>query len=325
MQAIYLFRYGGPEVLELGQVPDPMPLTNEVLVRVHATALNPLDLELRKGRMRWLTGNKLPVVPGYDFAGVIEELGPGVKSWRKGEAVYGMTRTRRAGAYAELLTIKAVELGRMPAGLTFAEAAAMPLAALTALQALRDLARLQPGQSVLINGASGGVGVFAVQLARAMGARVVAICSHRNQEMVEALGAHEVVDYTQTNYLKLSERFDLFFDVYGNQSYRSTRHMLLPDGQYISTIPSPVNFLWQGLTAFNRRRARVVVVRGNLPDLTYLRQLVEEGKLQPVVDRIHPLAEAAEAQRYLHTRRAKGKVVLTLTPQAEQVPGIIVR
>lgn len=312
MNAIFYQQYGDPSVLEYGDHPIPNPGPKEVLIKVHASALNPIDCEVRKGSFKVVTGKRFPRIPGCDFAGEIIAKGAKVKPFEVGDLVYGMSKTYRGGAHAEYITMAAGEIGLKPPSLSMVEAAALPLASLTSLQALRDLAQLQAGQKVLLNGASGGVGVFAIQLAKAMGAIVHTTCSHRNIELVKSLGADVAIDYTQTNIRTSQERYEVIFDIYGSQSFPRVKHLLTANGKHVTTIPSAKNFRRQYIRRFFKRNTQVVLVVSNTPDLAVLTQYVEAGQLKPVVDRILPLADAATAQTYLETRRAKGKVVLQI-------------
>ncbi|MEM7656063.1 MAG: NAD(P)-dependent alcohol dehydrogenase [Bacteroidota bacterium] len=313
MKAVFYAQTGGPEVLQLGARPTPALSPDQVLIRVHATALNPIDCEIRQGKFGFLMKSKLPRIPGSDFAGMVVEVGANAQGVSVGEKVYGMSSTRIGGAAAEYIAIRPAEIGIMPPNCSFAEAASMPLAALTSLISLRDLLQIQSGESLLINGASGGVGVFAVQMARIMGAKTTAVCSYRNVEMVRELGADEVVDYTKVKPIELADRFDAVYDVYGNYPFSRARNLLKPQGRHVSTIPSPGNF-WQVFwSRWQRQRSHVVVVRSRTQDLDQLTAWMTKGELRPVVDQVYPMTEAQEAHAYLEQRRAKGKVVLKIS------------
>ena len=313
MQAIAYHHYGSSQVLRAEQLAQPVPGTGQVLVRVRAAALNPVDCEIRRGSLRLLSGWRFPKVPGSDFAGEIVEVGAAVDHFEPGERVYGMSPPLRGGSYAEYLAIEPGKLARMPAALSFEAAAALPLVALTALQALRDLVRIKPGQRVFIHGGSGGVGTVAIQIAKYLDAQVMTTCSYRNLELVHALGADEVIDYTKTDVTNIEGGYDCYFDVYGNMPFHRVKHLLRPKGVHVSTIIDPGNFLMAFWTRLRPgRQARVVVVRSRSNDLELIRQLVENEQLSPVVDRTFPLEAAADAQAYLETRRASGKVVLQI-------------
>lgn len=311
MKVVEYDRYGAPEVLELRERPLPQPAPGQVLVRVRAAALNPKDALTRAGKFRLLAGPRFPKRCGYDYAGVVEACGAGVQDAQVGDAVFGMLNGWRAGTCAEALLVHADEYAPLPLGLSMEEASALPLAAQTALQALRDLGDLRPGQQVCIHGASGGVGTLAVQVARALGAEVTALCSAANAELVRGLGAQTVVDYRSTPPPALTQRFDIFFDVFGNQSYGRVRHLLKPRGLYISTVPSLRN-IWDDVRTrlSPGRRARLVVVRSRRRDLEQLAAWVQQGRLRALVDSRYALAQIREAHTRQQTRRARGKIIL---------------
>jgi NADPH:quinone reductase-like Zn-dependent oxidoreductase len=306
-------RFGDESVLAVQERPTPSAGPGELLVRVRAAALNPKDVFTRSGRLRTFSGTRFPKRVGYDWAGEVVALGPGVSGFAPGEAVYGMIQQWAGGAVAEYAAVRVEELARKPARLTFEEAAAIPLAALTALQALRDDAHLVPGQRVLINGASGGVGSFAVQIARILGARVVAVASGRNRELLQRLGAHEVLDYTVQPPTDVQPRVDVFFDVFGNQPFARARAALTPTGTWVSTvIRAHVALAHLRTLFFTSRKARLVLVRSRRADLELLARWADEGALQPVLEAVLPMESIAEAQRQLSTKRTRGKLVLRI-------------
>lgn len=275
-------------------------------IEVHAAALNPKDVLVRKGKMRWLTGARLPRVPGYDVAGTLLDPTPELPA---GSPVFGMIQDHAGGGCAEIASLKPHEFARAPDGVELAAAASLPLAGMTALQALRDLLRVGPGDVVLLNGASGGVGTLAVQIARALGARVVAVCSGRNAAFVTELGADEVVDYTQGLVLP-SGRFDCVFDIFGTLPWPRARPLLRKTGRYCTAIPRPGAMAREALSRARLHRARLVVVESRREDLQWLASQVDAGGLRPVVELFVTLSESAEGHRHLETRRARGKVVV---------------
>lgn len=305
-------RYGGPEVLEVRERPVPVAGPGQVLVRVHAAALNPKDVLVRAGKFRWLTGRRFPRRTGYDWAGVVAALGPGVGDLAIGAPVLGMIQDNGGGACGEYVAARRDELSRCPAELGWPEAAALPLAGLTALQALRDRAGLQPGQRLLVNGAAGGVGTLAVQLGKAMGAHVTATCRPDNAARLRALGADDVLDHTAVDLAAPAAPYHVIFDVFGNRSLGALAPALTGRGVYVTTVPSPAAVAAHLVTRWGGKRSRLVVVRSRTSDLDALCAYHARGALTPVVDRTYPLAELAEAHRYLATRRARGKVVITL-------------
>jgi NADPH:quinone reductase-like Zn-dependent oxidoreductase len=311
MQAVQFNAYGPPRVLVVSDVPEPVPGAGEVRVRIRAAGVNPKDCLVRKGKFRWFTGRRFPMGCGHDFAGEVLELGPGVRDLAPGDAVFGMTNGWRGCTYAEQAVVAREALEPTPPGVSALEAAAIPLAAQTALQALRDIAGVAPGHRVCINGGSGGVGTFAVQMAKAFGAEVTAVCSFRNRDLVAGLGADRVVDYTREALRATAPGFDAYFDVFGNRSYPAVVGLLALGGVYVTTVPNGRNLLWQALTPWRRgRRSRLVVVRSRSADLRDIVRLMARGALVPVVDRVYPLAEAGRAHAYVETKRARGKVVL---------------
>lgn len=313
MKVIEYDRYGGPEVIELREAPVPQPARGEVLVKVHAAALNPKDALVRAGKFKKLAGPDFPKRMGYDVAGEVAALGEGVRGLAVGQPVYGMIQSWKAGAFAGYAALPQSELASAPAGLGHAEAAAIPLAALTALQALRDLAAVGPGDRVVIHGASGGVGTLAVQIAKALGAQVTALCGADSAALVRSLGADEVHDYRQTPPAQLPGRCQAFFDVFGNQHYRAVRHLLSARGTYVSTVPNARNIRDHLLTRLSPlRKARLVVVRSKRTDLETLAAWVAEGRLRPVIAARFPLAEVRRAHEMIQGKKTHGKIVLEL-------------
>jgi len=311
MRAVLIDRYGGPEVLRLATVPRPVPTRGQVLVRTRFIGVNPKDVIVRKGKFQIATGKKFPLIVGHDIAGEVVEVGLGA-DLAKGDQVYGMINDFAGRAYAEYAAVNCQQLAKAPVSIELAVAAAVPLAAQTALQALRDDAQLKAGQTVLINGASGGVGVFAVQIAKILGAQVTAVCSHRNVDLVTELGADRVIDYTKTELVELDERFDVVFDVFGNYRFDKLKKLLSARGTYVNTIPSARIFKDVARSFVRRKRAKLVIVKSKRDQLDWLRQQIDAGRLRVVVDRSFPLADVAEAHRYMETKRARGKVVLSV-------------
>jgi len=309
MKAAYYERCGGPEVLTVGPRPDPVVGTRQVLVAVRAASVNPKDLLLRAGKLRFLPSGPLPRIPGFDFAG---EVATAAHGFAEGDRVFGMLNGHRGGATAELVAVHADELAPMPDG-PWAQAASVPLAWLTALQALRDCGRLQGGQRVLIHGASGGVGTAAVQIARAVGAHVTAVCSGRNADLVAGLGAHEVIDYTQGDPLA-GGAWDVVFDVFGNLSFARARRVI-GRGAFVSTVPKAHVIRAHVLHGWRRPSAQLVVVRSRRADLEHLAELLS-ADARAVVDRVVPLEQIADAHAYVGTRRARGKVVIEVASAA---------
>lgn len=311
MQAIGFRCYGPADVLEALDIARPALTPNGVMIRVVAAGVNPADWRFRSGQFRFALRLKLPFVPGADVAGIVEEVGAAVTRVQPGDAVYVMVPPAQGGGYAEYAVAREDQVARMPGNLSFAEAAAVPLTALTALQALRDKANLQPGMRVLICGASGGVGTYAVQIAKALGAHVTATCSGRNVALVQRLGADEVIDYTHHAISDGAPRFDVVFDAVNVVSFRRGRRVLCPNGVMVSVNPFADKLSPGWLARFRGgRRIRSLFVQPSGADLATLTAWIEAGQVRPVIDRYYPLADAAAAQRYSETLRVRGKLVL---------------
>jgi NADPH:quinone reductase-like Zn-dependent oxidoreductase len=323
MQAIVIPQYGSADVLKLEDVAKPTPAHDELLIKVHAASINPLDWHRMHGtpyvaRVRIGMGRpKLPRL-GVDFAGTVEAIGADVKLLKVGEEIFGTAD----GALAEYVTSTEVGLATKPTNMTFQQAASVPVAGLTALQGLRDAGQMRPGWKVLINGASGGVGTFAVQIAKALGAEVTGVCSTSNVQMVRSIGADHVIDYTAQDYTKGAQRYDLIFDTVGSHSVLDERHVLTPHGTIV-IVGAPSNDPWIGpiagflkgyfISPFLAQRIVGVQADANkTDDLDTLRDLMQTGKVRPVIDRQYPLREAPAAIRYLEMGHARGKVVISL-------------
>lgn len=320
MKAIIHERYGRPDVLVLGDVDKPVVADDQALVRVHAASVNPTEWYGVTGPYfgRPSSGLLKPKrkLVGADLAGRVEAVGGSVEEFQAGDEVFGTA----AGAWAEYACAREARLVRKPPNLSFEEAAAVPIAGITALQALRDKGRVQPGQKVLINGASGGVGTFAVQLAKSFGAEVTGVCSTRNVELVRSLGADRVVDYTQEDFTRRGERHDLMLDIAGSRSLSEVRRVLTPEativlvgGRMTYRGLGPLPHLGRMLVTSIGRSQKVTLFVAQITkeDLDVLRELLEAGKVRPVIDRSYELSQAADALRYLGEGHARGKVVLT--------------
>jgi NADPH:quinone reductase-like Zn-dependent oxidoreductase len=327
MKAIRYYRYGPPDVLQLADVEMPAVGDDEMLVRVRAASVNPLDWHFMRGApylVRMMAGLSRPRASaarlGADMAGSVEAVGGNVTGFRPGDEVFGGLENR--GTLAEYISIRhdGPVLAK-PAGLTFEQAASVPVAGYTALQALRDKGRVRAGYKVLVNGASGGVGTFTVQIAKALGAEVTGVCSTRNAEMVASIGADRVVDYTREDFTRAGQRYDLLIDIAGSRTLSETRRVLVPKGVLVA-VGGPDQGRWVGplsrtarmalLSPAVSQRMTFFLARQNSGDLAVLRGLLDAGKVTPVIDRTYPLTETAEAIRYLETGHARGKVVITV-------------
>ncbi|HET6628365.1 MAG TPA: NAD(P)-dependent alcohol dehydrogenase [Woeseiaceae bacterium] len=331
VKAILYCDYGSADVLKLEDIEKPAPGDGELLVRVRAASVNPLDWHYMRGTpylIRLDSGLRKPeeLRLGVDFSGTVEAVGRNVTRFKPGDDVFG----GRTGAFGEYVVVREDRaVVRKPPGVSFEQAAAVPIAALTALQALRDVGQVQPGQKVLINGASGGVGTFAVQLAKHFGAQVTGVCSTRNLEMVRSLGADEVIDYTKEDFTEGSERYDLIVDMVGNHSLSKLRSVMEPDGKTIlvgdSEMGNWIGPLVRPVTAllyskFANEQFIPILADLNQEDLALVGELIQTGRVTPVIDRRYSLAEVPDALRYLEKGHARGKVVVLLQPESGAEP-----
>ncbi len=317
MKAVVYTKYGQPDVLRLKEIEKPTPKDNEVLIRVHATTVTPMDWHLRQPGMniiaRMIAGPIKPKNPilGVEFAGEIEAVGKGVKRFKEGDQVYGGAPP--FGAHAEYICMPENKVGIKPSNMTFEEAAGVTFAGTTALKFLREKGNIQEGQKVLINGASGGVGTFAVQLAKYFGAEVTGVCSTANLEMVQSIGADKVIDYTKEDFTKTGQTYDIIFDAVGKRSFSQCRGSLNSGGIYLSTvatIPLLLQMLWT--SKIGDKKAIFALLPFTPEDLVFLKDAIEAGKIKAVIDRVYPLEQTAEAHRYVETGHKKGNVVITV-------------
>jgi NADPH:quinone reductase-like Zn-dependent oxidoreductase len=326
MKAVVYTNYGPPDVLEIRAIKKPVPTDDQVLIKVHAAAVNPYDWHFIRGTpyvMRMMMGGlRKPKDPriGVDYAGTVEAVGKNVTQFKPGDEVFG----NRNGAFAEYVCARADRtIALKPANMSFEQTAGVPVAGLTALQGLRDSGKVQPGQKVLINGASGGVGTFAVQIAKALGAEVTGVCSTRNVDLVRSLGADHVVDYTKEDFTKSDQRYDVILDNVGTQPLSGFRRVLKPngicviiggggpnDGKWVGPMARPIKA--KLMSPFISQKIGMMIAQGNKDDLNVLSDLMQSGKVTPVIDRTYPLNEIREAVRYVETGRARGKVIITL-------------
>jgi len=309
MKAVIAHEYGAPEVLKFEEVPRPEPKEDEALVRVIASGVNPADPLTLSGKYAREWGTHLPLIPGYDIAGVVEKVGAKITNLKAGDAVYGYPTF--GGGWAEYVTVKEWEVAAKPKTLTFAEAAAVPMCALTAWQALVDTAQLQAGQTILIHGGSGGVGSFAVQIAKARGAKVIATASTANQDLLKQLGADVPIDYTKTKFEDVAKDVDAALDPVGRETLARSYDAVKKGGIVISLVarPDPVEIEKRQI------RGATVWVHPNAEDLAEIAHLIDAGKIKPVVTQVLPLSEAIAAQRQAATHHTRGKVVLRIAEE----------
>ena len=313
MKAAVLDKFGHVDVMELRELPIPEVGDDQVLIKVAAAGINPIDWKIREGWMSDRYGKEFPMVLGFDASGTIEKVGSGVQGFTPGDAVFARSNVGAGGCYAEYVVLNANTVVHKPDRLSDEEAAAMPLAALTALNGLRDVGRVKPGHKVLINGASGGVGVYAIQIAKNMGAQVTAVCSAGNSDLVRELGADAVIDYTRQDPLASGDTWDLIYDAVGSLKYLQAREHLTPEGVYMTLVPvADIDFFFPGQTEIKARGGYFLVWAPTAADLKILADWVDEGRLYSIIDSSFPLDEIRAAHERSQTERAKGKIVLTL-------------
>lgn len=323
MQAVVHHRYGSPDVLELQEIAKPTPAEGQVLIRVRTASVNPYDWHFLRGMpsfLRLFIGMRRPKSPrlGADVAGIVEAVGANAGPFKPGDAVFGTAK----GSFAEYACAVTSQLAVKPQEISFEQAACLPIAGITALQGVRDKGKVQTGQTVLINGAAGGVGTFAVQIAKSFGARVAGVSSTRNVELLRSIGADEVIDYTREDFARSGQHYDLFFDLVGNRSLTDCLRAVQPRGTYISCggggpDRSTMNLL-AGLlqnavrSCFAKQKMPGLLAKINREDLAFLADLVQTGRVIPVVDRTYSLPEVAEAIRHVESGHARGKVVISV-------------
>ena len=318
MKAVVYRKYGSPDVLQLEDIEKPVPKETEVLIKVHATSVSPLDWHFRSGSpflARIMAGGFLKPkigILGFDVAGEIESVGRRTQRLKEGHQVYGRVPPGVNGANSEYVCVPEEEVIAKPASMTYEEAAAVPAAATTALWFLRA-GGIQSGQRVLVNGASGGLGTFAIQLAKSFGAEVTAVCSTTNLELVRSLGADEVIDYTKEDFTKSGEIYDIIFDAVGKNSFPNCISSLNRKGVYLSTILTFQGIFYMlGTSVIGSKKAGVKIAKPSAEDLRFVNDLIEAGKVKSVIDRCFPLEQIAEAHRHAETGHVKGKIIVTV-------------
>ncbi|MHA2227254.1 MAG: NAD(P)-dependent alcohol dehydrogenase [Candidatus Hodarchaeales archaeon] len=329
MKAIVRTQFGSPDVLQFKKIAKPIPSDNEVLVKVHAASLNAADLEYLRGMfLTRIVGPRKPrpAILGSDIAGRVEVAGRNVTQFQPGDDIFVDLSVCGFGAFAEYVCVPENALARKPASMTFEEAATIPQAALLALQGLRDKRQVQPGQKVLINGAGGGVGTFAVQIAKSFGAEVTAVDSTRKLDMLSSIGADHVIDYTQEDFVRSGLRYDLILDVVASRSIFAYKHALRPEGTYAvigggNTAIFQTAFLGPLISKIGNKKMGILILKPNKKeDLAFLKALHEASKVVPVIDRRYPLSEVAQALQYLEEGHVQGKVVITIVDDNKTRP-----
>ena len=333
MQAFVLNRYGGPEGMGFREMPCPKPAAGELLVRVHSAGLNPVDYKFRQGKLWPIYHPRLPVIMGNELAGTVVELGAGVSRFAIGDRIFVRGHKAQLGAFAQFARVPADLAARTPSALEFDHAGGVPLAGLTALQVLRDELDVKPGLRILISGGTGGVGTFAIQLAKLMGAEVSVTCSPAGQSLAESLGADHVIDYTQQDFASVGQKFDCVFDLVGGETLTKSFHVVKPGGKIVSIagVPEPVtarkdlgrglglrmmfwllSYRMRSLARQHRVSYRYYFMHGSGEDLDELVRLIDQQKLRVVVDRLFAFAQIQEAFAYLEQGHAKGKIIVVM-------------
>lgn len=312
MKAAVINQYGSPDVFEIETINKPVPKPHEVLIRVYASSINPVDWKIRKGNWRLLLIAKFPVVLGFDAAGEVIETGAKVTRFKPGDRVYSRLDRKFGGAYAEYAVGSENTFSFIPSNLTYKEAAALPLAGVSALQALRDKGKIASGKKVLVNGASGGVGHFAIQIAKILGGEVTAVSSSRHKNMMDTLKPHHWIDYTKKDFLDLPEMYDLIFDVIGNKNFLLCRKKLTPGGIYVTSLPRPKIILHRFVSWFTTKKVKGFLMKSDSNDLDILSSYAENDKLKIYIDKVYPLEKIAEAHMHSQSGKAEGKIVLEI-------------
>ena len=313
MKAVTINKYGGNDVVEIRDVPTPICGPGDVLIKVHAASINPVDWKVRYGHVKIFTGSKFPMILGNECSGEVVEAGSHVTKLKKGDLVIGYPGVRRLGAYAEYACVSEATTFPKPGIISFGQASAIPIAGLTALQALRDHGKIASGRKVLINGASGGVGHFSVQIAKIFGADVTAVCSGVNAEFVKGLGADRAIDYQQQDFAEGSELYDLIFDAVSMRSFKDVKKVLTSKGIYVNTLPSLSIYVSQFITSMlPGRKAKSLWVKSTAPDMDWMKKQVEAGKIKIIIDRTYPLDQTQDALAYSETGKARGKIALKM-------------
>ncbi|ARN75071.1 NAD(P)-dependent alcohol dehydrogenase [Oceanicoccus sagamiensis] len=313
MKAIIIEQYGGLDVLQVAEIDKPVAAADQLLIEVYAAGLNPIDTKIRDGSMAFRFGKDFPKVLGFDAAGIVRETGPEATKFKPGDAVMVRSDLLTGRACAEYLAVSETVVAHKPAAMNFQQAAALPLAGLTALQGLRDDCQLQSGDHILIIGASGGVGTYAVQIAKAMGAVVTAVCSGKNTELVKSLGADRVIDYTCEDVFAAQEPYDCIYDVMGKQRFSEARKILKYTGNFAAAVPSAgVIFAKFIGNKFRQQKAHFVMCKSSGSDLALMAEWVEQGKLKSIIDSSYAMEDIVSAHQKLETVRARGKLIITI-------------
>lgn len=313
MKAATIRKWGGPEVFQIEEIDEPVPQPNQIKIKVFSTGINPVDWKHRYGNHRLIFGSSFPIVLGYDVCGKVVEIGEEISAFKLGDIVFGDLDVKYGRGLAQFAVGGEQSFGLKPENISNEEAGAVTLAALTALQALRNKGGLKPGQTVIINGASGGVGHLAVQIAKILGAKVIAISSTKSKSFVESLNPDRYIDYTQEDILKSGIKADIFFDVAGNQSFLKTMHILNNSGIYVSTLPRPKILVHKLVQPFTRdKRVKTLLRKHNTEDMKLLAGWMKTGQLKVCIDKAFPLEKVSEAHKAAEAGKILGKIVVSI-------------
>jgi len=314
MKAVTTTQYGGVDVLRLQEIKNPVIEKDEILIKIHAASVNPIDWRVRKGSYKFLTGRRPPTILGNDFAGIVVDIGNDISTYKIGEAVWGFVEAFDRGTYAEYVKVREQEISRMPNNLNFEEAASIPTVGLTAYQALMKLGNLQPDNFVLINGCSGGVGTAAIQIAKAAGAKVFGVASTKNLDYAKKLGTDFPIDYTKSDVLSFTNCYDIFFDVASNKTFFQARDTLKKNGIYILALPSIQSMIFSPLiNLLSSKKFKTFDCKSNTDDLLALKELVENNMLLPVIENTYSLEQIRDAHTKSESGHVVGKLVIKIT------------
>jgi len=312
MKAAYINQYGGPENIIIGELPDPVPSKDQVLIRIMACSVNPVDWKVREGRLKFLSGKKFPLIVGSEISGIIEAVGPGAGDFKPGDRVFAGL-SHKGGGSAELVAVNKGNVSRIAAGLGFADASTMAIAGMTPMQAFTLHYKVRPGDEVLVNGASGGVGMYAVQIAKILGARVTAVCSSRNADFVRELGADEVIDYNAEDFRKRSDAFHVILDAASNAFLPDVKNCLKKGGMLIKlNLSFKSLFLGFWTRYFADRKLKMILVKNRREDLQWLMDQIIQGKIKIHTEKTYSLDQVREAHEYSETGRVRGKLVVVM-------------
>lgn len=311
MKAAVIEQYGDSKQFIVKEIPKPTVGDHELLIKINASSVNPIDWKIRSGAIKYIYPLQFPAVLGFDLAGEVEAIGAAVKQFKVGDAVYTCSNKKAGEGYAQWIALDESTVSLKPSAMNFKEAASVPLAAMTALQALQEKSHVKAKDNVLVIGASGGVGMFAVQIAKALGARVTAVCSTRNIDFVKSLGADEVIDYTKTKPLAGPQLYEVIFDCVGTESYLQAKQKLTTQGVYVTTLPTFLVMAQSLINRFTSKQGKFILLRKNKQDLDTITQLIDEKKLVTYIDSEFTLDDIALAHQRSETHKAIGKIIVT--------------